>query len=379
MEGGVHRGSWNKKGHVGTILLLMCVFIPSLTSLCPDGDYPNDKGICCNKCPPGFRLTEQCHTVGQRSNCSRCPDRQFMDQINFFPNCRRCKSCKEIYNEVVESPCQKEKNTICRCADGYYKVSIFSEKYDCRKCTQCGSNEKQKQACTPVNNTVCECTENFYRVNKVCVPCNNCTTECKHHCSLPTEDPYYPYVHKGLIAGVAAAVLVLLVLVFFITYTATKWSTKKKLLKSSSQPSDASLDTCQQILMQSEEPSNNTVRAVPSSEQDQPSNLPDCVPLEIKIPDVIYMVLDLVPVLQVKQLVRYLGVKDTEIEQAELDHRSTREAHYQMLRVWAERGSRGGGRGGMLHWHLLQELMDELKKMHLGRAAEELGTKYGIQ
>lgn len=98
-------------------------------------------------------------------------------------------------------------------------------------------------------------------------------------------------------------------------------------------------------------------------------------------PDLIYTVLDLVPVLQVKQLVRSLGVKDTEIEQAEMDHRSCREAHYQMLRVWAERGSHAGagGRGGMMHWHLLQELLDEVRKMHLGHAAEELETKYGIQ
>uniref|UniRef100_A0AAQ4QQA9 Tumor necrosis factor receptor superfamily, member 1a n=1 Tax=Gasterosteus aculeatus aculeatus TaxID=481459 RepID=A0AAQ4QQA9_GASAC len=98
-------------------------------------------------------------------------------------------------------------------------------------------------------------------------------------------------------------------------------------------------------------------------------------------PDLIYTVLDLVPVLQVKQLVRSLGVKDAEIEQAEMDHRSCREAHYQMLRVWAERGSHAGagGRGGMMHWHLLQELLDEVRKMHLGHAAEELETKYGIQ
>lgn len=86
--------------------------------------------------------------------------------------------------------------------------------------------------------------------------------------------------------------------------------------------------------------------------------------------------LDLVPVLRVKQLVRSLGVKDSEIEQTELDYRSCREAHYQMLRIWTESGSRAGG---MLHRPLLLELLIELRKMHLGRAAEELETKYGIQ
>uniref|UniRef100_A0AAQ5Y4Q9 Tumor necrosis factor receptor superfamily, member 1a n=1 Tax=Amphiprion ocellaris TaxID=80972 RepID=A0AAQ5Y4Q9_AMPOC len=99
------------------------------------------------------------------------------------------------------------------------------------------------------------------------------------------------------------------------------------------------------------------------------------------VPELIYSVLDLVPVLQVKQLVRCLGVKDSEIEQADLDHRSCREAHYQMLRVWAERGSRaaGGGRALLLPLPLLQELIDKLRLMHLGRAAEELETKYCIQ
>lgn len=80
--------------------------------------------------------------------------------------------------------------------------------------------------------------------------------------------------------------------------------------------------------------------------------------------------------LQVKQLVRSLGVRDTEIEQAELDHRSCREAHYQMLRVWAERGSRAGA---VLHPPFLQRLLGELRRMHLGQAAEELETSYGLK
>lgn len=98
-------------------------------------------------------------------------------------------------------------------------------------------------------------------------------------------------------------------------------------------------------------------------------------PLSLLVPELIYKVLDLVPVLQMKQLVRSLGVRDTEIEQAELDYRSCREAHYQMLRIWAERGLRAGG---LLQWSFLHELLDELRKMHLENAAEELETNYGF-
>lgn len=98
-------------------------------------------------------------------------------------------------------------------------------------------------------------------------------------------------------------------------------------------------------------------------------------PTLASVSELIYTVLDLVPVLQVKQLVRSLGVRDTEIEQAELDHRSCREAHYQMLRAWAERGS---GAGALLHPPLLHDLLNELRRMHLEQAAEELETDYGF-
>lgn len=94
------------------------------------------------------------------------------------------------------------------------------------------------------------------------------------------------------------------------------------------------------------------------------------------VSELIYSVLDVVPVSQVKQLVRSLGVRDTEIEQVELDNRSCREAHYQMLRAWAERGPRAGV---LLHPPLFQHLLNELRKMHLEQAAEALETDYGFK
>ncbi|KAM6994622.1 tumor necrosis factor receptor superfamily member 1A [Tautogolabrus adspersus] len=168
-----------------------------------------------------------------------------------------------------------------------------------------------------------------------------------------------------------------------ITHIATKRSTKNKLLKSSSETSDDSLDSCESGLIYKEQHSNDSVEASPQSPvtDQEPSDPLHFPPLEIKIPGLIYTVLDLVPVLMVKQMMRSLGVRDSEIEHAELDYKSSREAHYQMLRVWAERGSRAGGRGcgEILHRPLLQELLDKLREMNLGRAAEELETKYGIQ
>ncbi|KAI3361136.1 hypothetical protein L3Q82_013339 [Scortum barcoo] len=325
----------------------------------------------------GFKLEKECLASGQRSNCTPCPERQFTSEMNNFPNCFSCKICKAKNNEVEVSPCEKHKNTICRCKDGYYKSHIDSGTYQCLRCAKCKSDETEKQTCTPERNTVCECKENYYRVKGKCEPCKNCSAECKDHCTpLTTKGPDPEKDLIDVIVGVITGAAVLLVLVIVITYKTTKQSTKKKLLKLSSQSSDQSPDSCEEVLVNNKEISNIiSVKAAPPSpvSEQETANLPDCVPLEIKIPDLIYTVLDQVPVPQVKQLVRSLGVRDIEIEHAELDHRSCQEAHYQMLRVWAERGSHAG-RGGILHWPLLQDLLDKLREMHLGWAAEELET-----
>lgn len=392
MEAAGLRRRRNKKAPIGTFLLLMSLFLPASCLLeevkkeptCPHGDYLTEEGICCNKCSPGFKLVEKCHAVGQRSNCTACPKDQFTDQLNYSPNCRRCRRCK-LKNEEEAEPCEPYQNTVCRCKKGFYKFRIDSETYDCRRCSTCRPDEQQEHPCSQDENTVCGCKENFYRGPKrACEPCKSCSEECKHYCTSPpmlnTKGPDRTNNLVPVVIGVVAVAAVLLSLGIFITYMTTKRFTKMKLLRSSSQLAETSPDSCQESLVYSEGPSENNM-AQRFMVNQETSNLPDCVPLEIRIPELIYLVLDLVPVPQVKQLVRCLGVKDSEIEQADLDHRSCREAHYQMLRVWAERGSRTAGGGGMLllPLPLLQELIDKLRLMHLSRAAEELEAKYCIQ
>ncbi|KAM7421058.1 hypothetical protein PAMA_015304 [Pampus argenteus] len=391
MEGTRYSGRWNKTTLLDTVLL-MSMFMSTLTLLqpseepCPRGDYLTEREICCNKCPPGFKLLNECQAQGQRSTCAPCPNGQYMDEMNYFSNCLRCKRCKKLKNEIEVLKCEPSKNTICRCEDGYYKVKIDSVTTDCNKCSKCGPDEKEKQACTPEKNTVCECKENYYRLNSKCVLCTNCTPQCKHHCPEPSNGNTAPTPNNAflmnIIGGTSAVAIVLLVLVFLITHIITKRTIKKKLLKQCSPSSDVP-PYSHEVLIQNEEEPVKSVKAVPLSlvGEQELSNLPDCVPLEIKTSELIYTVLDLVPVLQVKQLVRSLGVTDTFIERAEMDHRPCREAHYQMLKMWTERGSRAGRgvQGGMMHRPLLLELLDELRKMHLGHAAEELETKYNIQ
>ncbi|MEQ2295500.1 hypothetical protein AMECASPLE_015115 [Ameca splendens] len=368
----------------------MFIIIPVLTiqqleeQRCPAGDYETEEGICCNKCSPGFKLLEKCHLSGHRSNCTPCIAGEFSEQMNSMSTCRKCKKCKASKNEYQVLPCQKHQNTICRCKEGYYKFSIDTETYDCVRCKKCRTDEIEIQRCTHEKNTVCECKESYYRVKDQCEPCSGCTLECAQHCSTPVKtkgpDQHHPQF-INIIVGSVVAVFVLLAWGIFITYMATKHLIKKKIRSQSSISSvttkEASKDFLVSFNENSEEVRLRTVVEIPLGEQEL-SKLPDCVPM---IPDLIYAVLDLVPVHHVKQLVRSLGVTDMEIEQAEMDHRFCREAHYQMLRAWAQRSSRavGGGQGEMVHRPLLEELLDKLRQVHLSRAAEELETKYDIQ
>uniref|UniRef100_A0A672ZYI0 Tumor necrosis factor receptor superfamily, member 1a n=2 Tax=Sphaeramia orbicularis TaxID=375764 RepID=A0A672ZYI0_9TELE len=366
------------------------MFIPAVAEVqkCKSDEVETEDGICCNMCLPGFKLLNKCQSEDKRTNCTRCPAGQYMSQPNYYHNCFSCRQCKSSRSEIVITPCKSNQNTICGCKAGYYKHIIDSKTFECVQCKKCKPEETEIRKCLPEHNTVCACKEKYYRVKDMCQPCRNCTAECGHLCpkestTAPKDESHFLI---NIIAGVAVGAGVLIVLMAVITHVVTKRQIKKKLLNPSSQSSDVSLHFSEQVLIQSEEPSSSSssVEVVPPRAvfvDRELSNLPDCVPLEIRTSDLIYTVLDVVPVAQVKQLVRSLNVTDKEIEWAEMDHRSCKEAHYQMLRVWAERGSRtgGGGRGGMLHQPLLQELLDKLRLMHLGQAAEELETKYSIQ
>ncbi|KAF3839235.1 hypothetical protein F7725_017952 [Dissostichus mawsoni] len=355
MEGAGLRGRWDRKAPVGTILLPMCMFLTALTLVseaktCPDEDYENDKGVCCNKCH-----RERCHSNNTRSNCEACPAGQFTDQVNYSPNCRGCRRCKASNHDVEISPCKKDRNTVCRCEDGYYKHNIDSEKYECRKCSSCKQNEIEKQTCTPEKDRVCECIEKYYKVKGRCEPCKTCMSECQHHClpiTTQTKAPDHRNDHLiNIIVGVAVGSVVSMGLVFLVTYMVTKRYIKKKMKPS--QESDPCPESGEQFLTLILESADiQSDKALPVSAVSEAAGAnPRCDGHRDRTGGGGPQILPRGP------------LPDAE--------------------VWAEKGARsggGGGRGGtILHWPLLQELLDQLRKMHLGRAAEELETKYGIQ
>ncbi|XP_046898184.1 tumor necrosis factor receptor superfamily member 1A [Hypomesus transpacificus] len=361
MEAAVLRGKCKKKLPV-YILLLLCVLAPALSAPatsnldeCLIGEYISEDGVCCGKCHPGFRLVKDCPERDKTTSCKQCRNGTFMDKSNTARNCIRCRDCRASNFEEEASPCSIYKNRECRCVNGYYRNHIDSLTHECLECKNCRSP----------------------RCQFLCGP--DSPPE-----ELETLKP--PENVDVVLPVVVACFVALLGVISLVTYLATKKSVKRKIRlridgsASFSEPtSQESQKSTKKLITDSECPEKQNL-AVPTQCE---SDLPDCVPKEIKIQKVIYSVLDLVSVRHVKQLVRSLGVSERDIERAEVDYRSVQEANYQMLKLWAEGGARGGARGGagpgVLPRALLQDLLENLRGMDLGGVAEELEEKFRVQ
>ncbi|KAM9405220.1 tumor necrosis factor receptor superfamily member 1A [Salvelinus alpinus] len=406
----VLRGKWKEKCILNVCaLLVLCWSVdPSLSApppprtqefQCPEGShYHNANGTCCRKCHEGFKLEEHCTKDGGNSKCVPCEEGQtYREKSNYANTCLRCTRC--VDNEEVVSSCKKSKNTMCHCKKGFYKNIINSGTWECLTCETCGPGERETQPCTQENDRVCECEDFYFRdkKNKACHPCKICelTADCQQECSSGThptpnvdgsahpEDTGWGVWSPYLLVVSGYVCVLLLVIVGIMGVLVVRRKPKGSSSFPSAEITSQVSETSTRRLIQ-EDTENVLNQSIPSCspvcecEQEPLSKLPDCVPKEIKISELIYSVLDQVPPRHVKELVRSLGVSDIVIERAENDHlRDTKEAQYQMLRVWAKGSMQGGG--GVLARPLLYHLLEKLRDMDLGGTAEELETMYGDQ
>ncbi|XP_044512927.1 tumor necrosis factor receptor superfamily member 16-like [Gracilinanus agilis] len=136
--------------------------------LCPSGLFPWG-GLCCNRCPPGWRAPEPCGEVDVQcrpcpSNetsspegtsepcqpCCSCPLGHFLNSTN---HCQPCKACPP--GNEARIPCGKETDTVCQpCPPGTYsKESSVQE--PCKACTHCNQSKVVVLACTRLFDTLC--------------------------------------------------------------------------------------------------------------------------------------------------------------------------------------------------------------------------------
>uniref|UniRef100_A0A8C2JMQ5 Tumor necrosis factor receptor superfamily, member 1a n=1 Tax=Cyprinus carpio TaxID=7962 RepID=A0A8C2JMQ5_CYPCA len=348
---------------------------------CLDIEYWNEKGFCCDKCHPGYKLKAECPERKTRSECEKCEPGTFLDRLNYNDNCFRCKECNKPHSYET-SPCTSTSNRVCECEPGYYYKKLDHSSYECKECKKCGSGQHETVKCNGEQNTKCECNKNHYPVKgkNTCEPCDKCQEGCPDFCTSSTpHNPVKsarptspPDTLPQILVPVCACITVLALGVFMLYEGIRLWKKKRQALSSQSS-SPAPED---QTLIIKVEPDTicESVSFTNQPETEQSGKLPDCVPREIKIHEFFYFVLDEMPIGRFKELVRRLGVSEQNIDRAEQDHRNCKDAHYQMLKVWSDSGSGGGS--NVLPFHRVQMFVDTLKDMCLINCADNIENMF---
>ncbi|XP_077979930.1 tumor necrosis factor receptor superfamily member 1B-like [Glandiceps talaboti] len=108
-------------------LLIVTILVPvkighvtsASISSCQGNLYLNDDGICCNPCPPGYKVGRDCHDNPDDTYCVRCPDGYYSDSWTNRKSCKRLNLCNRL-NEEIRTHSNGTTNNKCRCKKGYH-------------------------------------------------------------------------------------------------------------------------------------------------------------------------------------------------------------------------------------------------------------------
>uniref|UniRef100_A0A1I8HNW7 Death domain-containing protein n=1 Tax=Macrostomum lignano TaxID=282301 RepID=A0A1I8HNW7_9PLAT len=96
--------------------------------------------LCCRPCSKGYGMITKCYrdeATGKFHDtecvpCSSGQMRTFSAAVSALYNCEKCRPCNRPSERLV-SECTAERDTICPCADGYYRLRGG----DCAPCASC--------------------------------------------------------------------------------------------------------------------------------------------------------------------------------------------------------------------------------------------------
>ncbi|XP_056619431.1 tumor necrosis factor receptor superfamily member 1A [Triplophysa dalaica] len=367
-----HNTTHPRKHHlsIGLLLVLCCQSYAVGKEQCSEKEYWNDQGFCCDKCHAGFKLKEKCSGLGQRSVCEKCDNGTYLENANYFENCFRCTGCKKR-NMVTVSNCTITSNSKCKCKDGYYMKTLFTSTSECHPCKKCGSGQWKIGNCTGEDYNHCKCKDKHYSVKpNSCEPCVSCQEGCGHLCSTTAPDTI-----PQILVPLCSCIMALSVGVFMVYEGIRLWRKRKRASTAQSSPHDPVLTTEVEPMVVTDSPDSVLITNQPC-ETERASELPDCVPREIKVAEFIYFVLDEIPVARFKELLRRLGISDQDIDWAERDNRAFKDAQYQMLKVWSDRGRGSGGGNNILPYNLIQLFIDTLRNMFLASCADIIENRF---
>lgn len=133
--------------------------------------------MCCSRCKPGTRLGTRCTSV-QDTVCLPCPDGQYSEKMNHYPNCFSCKKCSDSKELMYSRICSADTNAACVCKpESLCVLHTFSnECTECKRHKSCKRGEGVIQKGTPTADVQCQaCLEGTFSSSQ------SKTEPCKPH------------------------------------------------------------------------------------------------------------------------------------------------------------------------------------------------------
>ncbi|NXN86617.1 TNR1A factor, partial [Bombycilla garrulus] len=321
---------------------------------CQLGQYLHPrKTHCCMRCHAGTYKAKDCDGPGQATVCLPCAPGTFTAVDNTMSKCFPCTRCRTELQQIVETPCSAQQDTVCGCQKNQYQIDSKSEYFQCRNCSLCADGFIA--SCSKIKDAICRCKPHFFLSrNNICKPCNSCTGEDCLWCPSPVAtSPPSSGLNGNLVLGTLVAIFGVISMLC-IAHKVGKLVQKNRIV--SSFYSCVSLPQTTKELISEVEEKRNEISILPLESQKEtelPVNailsptsvpqssheLPDCVrpARKTQLPDnptILYTVVDRVPPSRWKEFVRRLGLSDHDLERIELEHRCLRDAQYEMLRLW---------------------------------------------
>lgn len=320
---------------------------------CQLGQYPHPrKTHCCMRCHAGTYKAKDCDGPDQATVCLPCADGTFTAVDNIMSKCFRCTRCHTEFQQIVETPCTPQQDTVCGCLKNQYRIGSESEFFQCRNCSSCANGIIA--SCSKNRDAICRCKPQFFLSrSNICKPCNSCTGEdCLQCPSAVTTSLTSSGTNGNLVLGILVAIFGV-ISITCIAHKVGKLVQKNRIVssfyscvslpKTTKEPVSEVEEKRNEISILHSESQKETelpVNATPSASQSQSSHeLPDCVTpaRKTQLPDspaILYTVVEHVPPSRWKEFVRRLGLSDHDLERIELEHRRLRDAQYEMLRLW---------------------------------------------
>lgn len=367
------------------------------------------EGRCCQQCAAGTHVFTPCTENHGLSICDPCTDGEdFTEFPNGLGRCLSCTFCR-TKDQIQVAPCTRVADTRCQCKEGTYCVPNDDCDLFCSTCSRCSEGEHEKLPCTPTTDTICED-----------IPVTNSTTRPVHSKDTDQDSATSSVVALSVLVGIF--IIVIGILIFFICRY------KRKKVKRKQEDAERQLmdnagsalrlsDTDANVLSQAESdpetysaateetrPLNNIeleegVSLVSSAEPAEESSCPDsrqgrdahCAELPAEMDDRdwsrLYLCLkETIPASRWKELVRLLGLAETEIDVLSLDHKNdVSELNYQMLLAWRKQEGRRATADAICHvldamklGGCAHRIRDALKDKGIVLGTETLGRNVGF-